>query len=74
MRNNKGMSLLGMLIALTIIMTLTVIMIKSYQKSISTVTGKPQTPQQSIQELRKAVQEIEKNAAQRAELDPSVYR
>ncbi len=74
MLNKKGMSLLGMLIALTLIMTLTVIMIKNYQKSISTVAGKPQTHQQSIQELRKAVQEIEKNAAQRAELDSQLYK
>ena len=72
-QNKKGFSFIGFLIVLVIVMTLTAMLLKNYQKSLSTVTGKP-TQQQSIQQLRNAVKDIEKTAAQRADLDPSVYR
>ena len=71
--NQKGLSLIGMLIVLVIVMTLTAMLLKNYQKSLATVTGKP-TQQQSIQELRNAVKDIEKAAAQRADLDKQLYQ
>jgi len=70
--NKKGVSMIGMLIVVVIIMVLTSIMLKNYQKSISTVTknlsGKPQTAGQSVQDIRNAMHDMEKAAAKRAEL------
>ena len=71
--NKKGFSFIGFLIVLVIVMTLTAMLLKNYQKSLATVTGKP-TQQQSIQQLRNAVKDIEKTAAQRAELDQRLYQ
>ncbi len=73
MLNKKGMSFLGMLIALALIMTVMVFMIKTYQKNLAVMTGN-QSPSQSMQDLINAKKNIEKAAAQRADLDPSVYR
>ena len=72
-QNKKGISLLGTLIVLAIVMTLTVMLLKNYQKNMTAVTGKP-TAQQSVQDIRKAMQDIEKAAAQRAEREQNLYR
>mgnify|MGYP007070081845 CR=1 FL=1 len=63
-----------MLIVLVLVMTLIVIMLKSYQKSITAVAG-PQAPAaSSIQNIRSAVKDIEKAAAQRADLEQHLYQ
>ena len=72
-QNKKGISLLGTLIVLAIVMTLTVMLLKNYQKNMTAVTGTP-TAQQSVQDIRKAMQDIEKAAAQRAEREQNLYR
>ena len=73
MLNNRGMSFLGMLIALALLMTLMVFILKTYQKNLAVMTGN-QSPSQTVQDLINTKKNIEKAAAQRTELDPSAYR
>ncbi|MBR3632885.1 MAG: hypothetical protein IKN49_07530 [Elusimicrobiaceae bacterium] len=73
MLNKKGMSFLGMLIALALIMTVMVFMIKTYQKNLTVMTGN-QSPSQSVQDIINAKKNIEKAAAQRTELDSKLYK
>ncbi len=86
MLNKKGFSFIGTLIALTIIMILTVVILKKYQTLNATnqiqmqqtlqqfQPSAGQTGQQNtLRQLRNSLQDIEKTAAQRADLDPSVY-
>ena len=72
-QNKKGISLLGTLIVLAIVMTLTVMLLKNYQKNMTAVTGKP-TAQQSVQDIRKAMQDIEKAASRRAQEQENMYK
>lgn len=68
MKNNqKGMSLLGLLIALLLVMILTSFLLKSYQKS---APGKQSAPKQTVEDVRKAVKNFEDVAAQRADFNP----
>lgn len=71
--NKKGMSLLSLLIATAILMTLVVLMLQYYQKSLAPVAGKG-GPAAALQELRSVKQNIQKAAVQHGELDPNLYK
>lgn len=86
MQNKKGFSLIGMLITVTIIMILTVVILKKYQTLNTThQTQMQQTlqqlqpsgqakPQNALQQVRSSVQDLEKAAARRAEQQEKMYK
>ena len=63
MNNKKGMSLLGLLLTVLIIIVLLKLMVPLYQKA----TVKPHyEKQQTLQHVRTTIEQAEKSAAQRA--------
>lgn len=64
LKQKKGLSLLGMLITLVIIMILISIMLPKYQK---TVTTQHSQQKQTIDNVRKTLKQAENAAAKRAE-------
>ena len=64
LNQKKGLSLLGMLITLIIIMVLISIMLPKYQK---TVTTQHSQQKQTIDNVRKTLKQAENAAAKRAE-------
>ena len=66
MNNQKGMSLLGMLIALLLVMILLKMMLPRYQK---TVVKSQQQTQQTLKHVRDTLKQAENSAARRANAD-----
>ena len=86
MYNRKGFSLLGMLIAVTVVMVLTIMLLKQYQavqtaqqarmrQALRPLQTTGQTDaQNAARQLRSSVQDIEKAAARRAEQQENMYK
>ena len=64
MKNKKGMSLLGLLISLLIVMILLQIILPRYQK---TMLKSQQQTRQTLDELKGTIRQAEKEAARRAD-------
>ena len=73
MLNNKGMSMLGFLIAVTLIMTLMMIILQNYHKNLTQMAG-PNGTASMVKEISAVKQNIQKAAEQHGNLESQLYR